>query len=134
MSEIKTTTYVRYLSPGSFFPEESSAAVSERDPRRIAAEAGSGVFAFAFYDVVTTTATAGGDEVRLSSKPLRESGLYYIDAEPLTAYQVGELPGDHSILLSNMRSNGWDTILRCRTGNFRPLEDGDEIVSSGGTP
>jgi hypothetical protein len=124
------TTYVEYLHPGAFFPEESSRAVPERDPGRIARESPDDAFAFRFYDVVTMTVTVGREQVELRGKAIHATGRYYIDAEKLTPADVEALPGDHAILLSNMRGNGWGVILRCRTGNFQPLEAGDVIVSS----
>lgn len=124
------TTYVEYLYPGSFFSEESAHPVPARDPARIAREAPDGVFAFRFYDIATTTVTVGGQDVATRSSALNATGRYYIDAEKLTYADVEALPGDHRILLSNMRGNGWDPILRCRPGNFQPLENCDVIISS----
>lgn len=129
--EATVTTYVRCLYPGVFMPEESTRAVSSRDPGPVAREADPGVFAFSFFDRASTTVTVGGREITTTSKPFNETGLYYIDAESLTAGDVAALPGDHHILLSNMRANHWDTMLRCRTGNFRPLVPGDSVISSG---
>jgi len=134
MTDPVTTTYVRYLYPGSFFPEESVREVTGRDPERTAREADPAVFAFEFFDRVKMAVVASGEEVEVGSGAIRKSGLYYIDAEPMTSADVAALPGDHSILLSNMRSNGWDPVLRCRTGNFRPLEEGDTVISSGVRP
>jgi hypothetical protein len=123
------TTYVRYLYPGALFPEDSTSAVSGRDPARIAREAPEGVFAFELYDVAAMTVTISGDEVELRSRAIRKTGRYYIDAEKLTAADVEALPGDHKILADNMRCNRW-IMLRCRTGNYQPLQDGDEVVST----
>ena len=129
-TEPTVTTYVEYLYPGAFFPEESARAVPGRNPGQIAREAPAGVFAFTFYDEVTATVTTGGEEVRLRSRAIRKTGRYYIDAEKLTAADVEALPGDHKILLANMRGNRWDVILRCRAGNFQPMEGGDVVISS----
>jgi hypothetical protein len=125
-----TVTYVRYLTPGVFYPEDYARIATGRDAARIAREAPGDVFAFEFYDIVTTTVTVDGRDVELRSNPINKSGLYYIDAEKLTSAEVALLPGDHSILLANMRGNGWDPVLRCRTGNFRPLETGDQVIRS----
>jgi hypothetical protein len=130
ITEPTVTTYVEYLYPGSFYPEDMREQVTERDPAAIAVAAPSGVFAFRFYDVVSATATLGDLTVSLRSAAVNESGRFYIDAEKLTAADVEALPGDHAILLSNMRGNGWEPVLRCRTGNFQPLEFGDVIISS----
>jgi hypothetical protein len=130
MTEPTITTYVEYLYPGSFYPETTARAVTTRNPERVAAEAPEGVFAFRYFDRASVTARIGGRDVKLRSGSLNQSGRYYIDAEELTMTDVAALPGDHSVLLSNMRSNGWDPILRCRTGNFQPLETGDALVSS----
>ena len=124
------TTYVEYLFPGLIVSETSRHSVTHRDPAAIAREAAGDVFAFRFYDIVTTIVTAGGRDVETRSGEVDATGRYYIDAEKLTSAEVAALPGNHSILLDNMRANGWDPILRCRTGNFQPLKDGDVIVSS----
>lgn len=128
MSETITTTYVTYYYPDAFLDESSSKPVATRDPQAIAAESEPGVFAFTFHDQVTTTVMVDGYEVPTASKALNESGMYYIDAQQMTAADVVALPGDHRILLSNMEANGWDPILRCRTGNFKPMQPGDEII------
>jgi hypothetical protein len=126
------TTYVRYLYPGAFFSEDSAHAVSGRDPARVAREAPDGVFAFELYDVAAMTVTIGGEQVEMKSRVLHKTGRYYINAEKLTAADVEALPGDHRVLADNMRCNGWDIMLRCRTGNYQPLQEGDEVVSTVG--
>ena len=131
MTEPEITTYVEYLYPGSLFSESSARVVSGRDPGRAAREAPESAFAFRFYDRAEAGITVDGRPVMLRSAEFRATGRYYIDAEPLDAAAVAALPGDYSILLSNMRSNGWDVILRCRSGNFQPMRDGDTIVKLG---
>jgi len=121
-----TATYVQYLHRGLIISEGSSRRVRERDAARCAREAEVSAFAFRFYDEVT--GFIGDDPVR--SGPVRESGLYYIDAERLTAEDVAALPGDYSVLLDNMRGNQWPAVARCRTGNFQPLRPGDVVISS----
>ena len=130
---LKVKTYLTCLSPGSFYPEDSTGEVTGRDPGKTAREVSSDVFAFRYHDIAATTVTIDGEDgedVTLRSRALRKSPLYYIDAEELTAADVEALPGDHKILLANMRGNGWDVILRCRTGNFRPKEPGDVVIST----
>ncbi len=123
-----TTTYLEYLFPGILMPEISTGPVSSRDPQRAAREAPPHAFAFRFYDVITTTVW----DTPLWTGEINASGRYYIDAEKLTIADVEALPGNHRILLGNMRINGWDPVLRCRTGNFQPLQDGDELISGEG--
>lgn len=126
----ETVHYVTYYYPGIFMPEESTYRIDSRDVQAALAGASQDAFAFTFHDRVITLTDVDGREIPLESKPLNESGRYYIDAQPYTAAEVQLLDGDHEILLSNMRANGWDPILRCRTGNWQPLEPGDEIVSA----
>ena len=128
----ETTTYVTYLLPGIMITEESVHAVAHRDPRQAAADAPADAFAFTFHDQVTATATVDGQEVPLTSRALNKSKRFYIDAEKLTYADVEALDGDHHILLANMRGNRWETMLRCRTGNYQPLEDGDQVITSDG--
>lgn len=122
-------THVVYEHPGSFFAEESGRVVDHRDPQRAADSAPETAFAFTFHEIVTSTVVVDGEEVVTRSKPLNVSGRYYLGGELLTYAQVEALDGDHRILLSNMRGNGWDPIIRCRFGNFQPFRDGDKIVT-----
>lgn len=126
-----TKTYVRYFMPGAFVPEEGTREVPERNPYEIARELPADVFAFEFFEKIAMNITLNesGDREQLASGERNRSGRFYIDAEKLTASDVEALPGDHRILLSNMRGNGWDTILRCRTGNFQPPLAEDSIVT-----
>jgi len=54
---------------------------------------------------------------------------YIYIGEMLDAADVKALPGDHEILLSNMRGNRWDHVVRTRRGNFQPVLDQDRVVS-----
>jgi hypothetical protein len=126
----RIVTYVTYLYPGTFFSEEDGREVAGRDPQRTARDAAPGVFAFSFHDIAVSTVTVDGREVELRSGPIRKSPMYFIDAERLGVADVEELAGDNRILLSNMRCNGWGTVLRCRTGNFQPEGPSDIVISS----
>lgn len=122
-TEATTTTYVAYQYPGSFFSEESVKPVVARNPQQQANDAPDSAFAFFYFDIVTTVVNVEGERIETSSGRRNIIKTYYIDAELLTSDQVAALPGDHSILLSKMRGNGWDPIVRCRTGNFQPFEE-----------
>jgi hypothetical protein len=128
---VVVTTYVQYLYPGTFFPESSVLPVVTRDPQREARQAPESVFAFTYFDRAATEIVINGvGRVTLRSGDFRRTGRYYIDAEQFTPAAVEALPGDHKILASNMRGNGYEFVLRCRTGNWQPLENGDVLVSS----
>ena len=37
--------------------------------------------------------------------------------------------GEYDILLSNMRGNGWDSVVKTRFGSFRPVNDEDIVIT-----
>lgn len=124
MSEPTVQTYVVYLYPGFLFAEEKSVRVEFRDPQSVAKLADENAFGFYFQDVMVSS--SGCREMR--SAPYNQSGTYYINGDILTANDVKKMPGDNRILLSNMSNPGWGVMVKCRTGNFRPLLDADEVV------
>jgi hypothetical protein len=124
-TEATKTTYVAYLHPGSFLLEESVKPVDARNPQQQANDAPESAFAFFYFDIVSATVSVQGEPIGTSSDRLNISKTYYIDAKLLTSDEVAALPGDHNILLSNMRCNGWDPIVLCRTGNFQPFAEND---------
>jgi hypothetical protein len=124
---MKTQTYVEYLSPGSFVAEGTVRESIDRDAKRAACEAPDHAYGFRFYERVIITA---GDVVTRSDKR-NVSGVHYVDGQLFDADAVEALPGDHEILLSNMRSNGWPQVVRCRTGGwFQPFGETDSITSA----
>lgn len=125
-------TYVEYLYPGAIVSEGTTEATPDRDPARVARIAPAKAFCFRFFDRAVATADVDGQEVELRSRPLRQSGRFYIDAVKLSYADVEAMGGDHKILLDNMRYNHWDYVLRCRTGNFQPPNSGDSVVSTAG--
>jgi len=132
------TTYVAYLHPGSFFSEESVSKVPNRDPNQQTKDAPQSAFAFFYYDIVTSVVDVEGERIETASTRRNISKTYYVDAELLDyaavealANEEGISPTSHRILLSNMHGNGYDLVVRCRTGNFQPYEpDKQELVSS----
>lgn len=130
ITEATTTTYVVYKHPGSLFCEESVKPVDVRNPQQQANDAPDGAFAFFYFDEVTIIVDVEGERIETSSGRRNITGIYYINAELMTSDDVAALPGDRSTLLRNMRCNGWDPIVRCRTGNFQPFKVGkDELVT-----
>jgi hypothetical protein len=129
MTDVERTTHVVYEHPGSLFPENSGGVVDSRDPARAAANASPTAFAFTFHDRYRTTAIIDGERIELRSASMHFSKRYVIGGELLDEAAVEALPGDHKILLSNMRGNGWQQVIRHRTGNFQPFDSNhDEIV------
>jgi hypothetical protein len=118
---------VEYQFPGVLFAETSSKRVTMRDPLEAVVMAPDESFAFRFYEV--TEAPDLGKEFNVTSVPRNFSGWHYIDAQIFTLEDVDAMGDDFHILASNMRCNGWDRVVRCRTGNFQPFETSDTIVS-----
>jgi hypothetical protein len=123
---------VEYEFPGSFFPESSSRDIRVRDPRLAVELAPEGAYAFAFYDVADDLPDLG-PEYAVSRKPQNRSARYFIDGRLVTIDDVLALPGDHDILISNMRANEFERVVRCRTGNWQPFGDDDELIASRST-
>lgn len=122
---MKREQMVEYSYPGTFVSATSSEVCGHNNADQI--ECPDGAFAFRFFDRVTQTATL--EDGRTQDHVERENvgGWYYPGGEVLTVDDVESLDGDHRILLSNMRCNGWDRVVRSRRGNFQPLEAADAV-------
>jgi hypothetical protein len=104
--------FVTFLSPGTFFSEESTEPIeswSVNQAKEMARDIKEryGATPFAFY--FTTRARADNE---LDSKQVERSGKYYLGGKVETLAEV-EARNDPSedILLSNMRGNRWDRII-----------------------
>jgi hypothetical protein len=131
MRRTRTTVTPQY--PGSFFAEEGhSIEIPDAEPRTaLAAVQDDGAW-FAL-EVRTTTqkrwTDGNGGELWVKEDGVPSSTYRIYIGEALTTEDVEKLPGDNSILLANMRSNGWDPIIRTRRGNFQPFEEGDVVLT-----
>lgn len=129
---IETRHHVRFLYPGSFMPEESG-ATRIAEPTAEAVLAASPDDRWFAAEIVTADyerfASDSGTE-RWLPTPAKSKKKRILIGQRMNSADVAALPGDHSILLSNMRGNGWDPLVRTRRGNFQPIEDGDVVLSS----
>jgi hypothetical protein len=120
---IIVTTYLAYRYDSGFLPTESITPVSEHDPQRDANNAPGNVFAFFYFDADSPT--------DLVNNYRNISKTYYIDAELFDYQAVSALPGNNTILLDNMRNNEFDTVVRCRTGNFQAFKPAEhELITT----
>jgi hypothetical protein len=128
---IETRHHVRFLYPGSFFPEESGATrIAESTTEAVLAVSPDGRWFAA--EIVTAEyerfASDDGAE-RWLPTPTKSKKKRIIIGQKMTSADVAAMPGDRRILLSNMRGNGWDPVVRTRCGNFQPIEDGDVVLA-----
>ena len=117
--------YVRFLYPGTFFSESSTKAVDSDDVGDLY-PLPSRAFGFRFEKRWEGEDPTG----RPMTGDFEKVGpFHYIDGEIFT---IDELPEDSSydILRSNMRGNGYERVIKCRTGNFQPFDEGDVQVPS----
>lgn len=122
----KKITKLVFLFPGSLFAEEDSRDVKDRSrPKNIP----KGAFAYYFYDIDVAEVEIAGKPQRVVSPATNESGRFYIGGEIYTLAQVKKLKGDYEALISNMETNDYPRVIKCRTGNWQPFyPDKDQVV------
>jgi hypothetical protein len=117
MSRVIQKHFVTFYSPGTFFAETSErpieswdVAKAQRMARRVKERYGARPYAFRF-----TTRSRGPND--LDSKETAQSQLYYINCKVETLAEIEKRADPREeILLSNMRGNGWDRIVRTTRG------------------
>lgn len=111
--------YVEFVYPGIIVSESSSREIESREAP---VEMPAGAFGYRFFDRVEQDA---GEET-LYGKPKNRSAWHY-QGEIWTVDRVkAELPNER-ILISNMRGNGYDRVVKTRSGQFIPLEPEDQV-------
>jgi len=118
----KVTTYVEFFYPGLIFPESSVRKVKNRDVKKL--KIPTTAFGFHFFDIKSTIVR----KTKMESKRLNASPFYYFGGRIMTLEEVcKELP-EAKILINNMECNGWDRVIRCRTGNYQPFVKGYSFI------
>lgn len=123
-------TFCEILYPGSFLPETDEVIVKLRDPEKIA-DKYKRCFQFQFYDQMVKEVKVDGQVSIVRGPKRNESPKYFPGGVIMGVSDIKTLPGDYKILISNMESNGWKKVVRCRTGNFQPFEKNCEIIGGG---
>lgn len=114
-------TYIEYFYVGSFFSESSTAVVENRNrPENIPGNA----FAYRFFDREEMVV----DGEKLMGSPKNYSGTTYFGEEMTLDDVIKNVPNSE-ILQSNMRSNGYKTVVKTRRGNFQPVQQGDTVLA-----
>lgn len=135
---IDRRVYARALYPGSLFPEEgASIRISDTTTtQRIIdqfSDRDDHLGQWFAIEVIEQNwqfwwTSEDDSEWRPKQDGTRKTWRIYV-GELLTNVEVAALPGNHETLLSNMRSNGWDTVVRTRVGNFQPFQENDVVIS-----
>jgi hypothetical protein len=133
--------WAKYLLPGSFFSEDQAKELSDRSIDAALARAPESAFAFKLYDTAIADFEFDAGLFRVFPIPQNESGTHYIGGEVFTCDELRSLAieeGDarkYDILIANVtRYQGSTPVegraIRCRTGNWQPFHDDDELVDA----
>jgi hypothetical protein len=120
--------WVTYLFPGSFFNEEGSVKLTSRDQIEALKKMPRRAFAFSLYDVEVRTGVLEDGEKIVNRRTVNKGNKFYPDGAIYSKQDVAREFGIDSILYANMDCNDWKRLVKTRTGNFQPLEEGDEVV------
>lgn len=116
-----TKHYVEYIYAGSFVSETGTEEIPSRDQSITLPK---GAYAYRIFD---------REEIEQSGEILKGSpknyGPRHIKGDVYDLERVKREVSDNQILLSNMQSNGWPNVIKCRQG-FIPAEEGDVLLSS----
>ena len=121
------------LYPGSFMPEEGRPVlIADADPATALAAVPDDGRWFAL-SVCTVTERrwddgAGGSKWLAEGAPDRYR-IYVGETFTADEIEAWSNADSYRILLSNMRGNGWERVVRTRAGNFQPVESVDVVVS-----
>lgn len=122
--------YVQYEMPGSFFAETSTIEVPERRVDIAKSRAPENAYAFEFYSVREPDFEWNEEHFDVIPRAFDRSNKHYLGGSVLTQENVERenTDGRYDILLSNMRGNRWDRVIRTPFGNTQPFEEGDVVV------
>lgn len=121
--------YARFISPGSFVAETWTAPLTSPDPSSV--EWPERAYAFTIHqreDVADGTQRFKGETKRIG--PI----YYHPDSVVESLEEVAKNPKATSILIGNMKGNGWTHVVWTRWGNWpQPFEaDRMQVLSAGG--
>ncbi len=121
---VEQKTYVEFSFCGAVVDEVLSFEVESRDIGSLRVP--DGAFGFQFFDQLSTMV----GKVELVSGRLNKSPMHYYGGRVMTLEEVrAEMP-EERILILNMECNGYDRVIQCRYGNFKPFDADDVYVEA----
>lgn len=111
--------YIEFIYPGSFMSESSELEVPER---KLPAEIPKGIFGYRFFERQVMDV----DGEKLTGPKKNYSGRVILGEEISLAQAIASA-GENSILVRNMRCNGWSRVAKTRQGHIQ-LDDTDRVV------
>lgn len=132
-TSVQTRHYAEYLMPGSFFPEETTKRLDERNVEEAIMKAPKSAFCFSLYDIdyvkldLEQANVVGKDE---AAGPVKnKSGRYYLGGKIYTVAELKKAHPDKTILICNIEGNGYTHAIQSRLGNWQHFEpDKDQLV------
>jgi lactate dehydrogenase-like 2-hydroxyacid dehydrogenase len=123
---MSTVRYANIDFPGALFPESTSEKVSQKTTAQDIFKKHKNAYRVHFY--TRTEKNENGE--KLTGKATYEK-KYYLIGKAFTLEELrAHRPKLDAILISNVECNKWDGAVRCRPGNWQPLEK-DTIVVPG---
>lgn len=121
---MSTKHYVTFYYPGSFFDASETREIAQRGE---VGEIPDYAFGYQEWDREESAVEHGGDVLRGEPKNHGPT-VYFGRAYTATEIALLEPKRDYTILLSNMRSNGWAQVVRTERGNFKPLTPNVQLL------
>jgi len=120
--------FIQFQYSGSFFSEETSVEIVERDPSKI--EVPPGAYCFSFYDQIVGTIieSIGDKEIAVNSAQLDKSPTYYYGGKVYTVEELKKKFPNEQTLITNVEINSCKRTIKCRNGNWRFFKDDDVLI------
>lgn len=127
---MQTIHTVVYLLPGSFVSEEYRVNVGYWDVEKARQDCRDNVFAFYFTTAIVPDPIpdGSGGYFKVIPKIEKTSGRYYPKGRVYELADIEYFFGKYDTLYLNMKSNGWDRVVKTRAGNFQPFRKNDQII------
>lgn len=119
---MSTKHYVTFYYPGIMFDEDETRELAERGK---VGKVPKGAFGYQEWD--REEIERDGEVLR--GKPKNHGPMIYF-GEVYTVADVERLKpqSDYRVLLSNMRGNGYDRVVRTVRGNWKPLDENVNVL------
>lgn len=134
--------FVEFFSPGTFFAETSVREVSSWDTKEAVGLAetikerhGAKPYGFQFFTSIVADPVPDGEGGTLEVEPkeVKRSGTYFLGGKLMNLEAIAGI-ADYSILLANMRCNGWPIVIE-NSNSYRsthPFKEEDLLVGPDG--
>ncbi|MBU4348263.1 hypothetical protein KJ671_02040 [Patescibacteria group bacterium] len=124
--KITKQTYIEFMFPWNLYKDNLIQKIGMRDASMI--KIPKGIYGLRFFDIIPGTVNIGGERIRLKSKRINVSPMFYYGDKVYTIAEFERKFPNEENALCYVEDKKWEKIIVCCDDEWREFKDTDVLI------